>query len=95
VLELAQSDEFQEMMDTDNVSMSDLIDMVAESDLDTEAGHVFGWAPYLFVTANDPAPLEPVASNDPAPLTPITAADRSSETEELLNALVERIRGEE
>ncbi|MEF8973523.1 MAG: hypothetical protein V5A15_01430 [Haloarcula sp.] len=59
-LKLAQTDQFQELVDTDNISMSDLIDLVEDSDLGP--GVACGWVTYVFLTGPFPGqvPYGPV-----------------------------------
>ncbi|MFB6250741.1 MAG: hypothetical protein ABEI27_03475 [Halobellus sp.] len=83
VLELAQSEEFQELVDTDEISMADLIDLVEGSDIDDDFGHVCGWRAFLFIT--------PVGeTSDPAPYTPIAGVSGDAAAEERLQALAEQ-----
>jgi hypothetical protein len=52
VLKLAQTEQFQELVDTDNITMSDLIDLAEESDLGP--GVACGWVTYVFLTGPFP-----------------------------------------
>lgn len=51
-LRLAQTEQFQELVDTDNISMADLIDLAEESDLGP--GVACGWVTYVFLTGPFP-----------------------------------------
>jgi hypothetical protein len=82
VMELARSEEFRELTGADEMTMSDLVEMIDESGLEGASAHAFGWTGYLFVTPT-------AAGNDPAPYEPVAAPSESDEVQDRLREFVE------